>query len=184
MDIHYHSHAKSPWNAIFEELRWIELQVELNVSKGRNPLDAAESFQKKDERKIKRNILKVRDTVGTVSCSRILAESGIYSPRISIWTGRRTVNRLGYRFLVSRKKGLLTSKDLVKWLTFADAMEKTKPKLFWTDDDVSFVHKYSPCSDSIAAVSRIWRNPSEGLAPGCTWKGSHVGSGGRTVKYL
>ena len=84
------------------------------MSKGRNPLDAAESFQKKDERKIKRNILKVRDTVGTVSCSRILAESGIYSPRISIWTGRRTVNRLGYRFLVSRKKGLLTSKDLVK----------------------------------------------------------------------
>ena len=84
------------------------------MSKGRNPLDAAESFQKKDERKIKRNILKLPHTVRTVSCSRILVQSGVYSSRISIWTGRRTVNRLGYRFLVSRKKGLLTSKDLVK----------------------------------------------------------------------
>lgn len=147
-------------------------------------------LSKKDERQIKRTLLKLRHTDGTVSCSRILAESGIDSSRISIWTGRRTLNRLGYRFLVSRKKGLLTSKDLVKRLKFAKAMKKTKPKAFWTDDvcfyldGVSFVHKYNPYSDSIAPVSRIWRKPSEGLAPGCTSKGSHVGSGGRTVKFF
>ena len=122
MNIHYYSLAKSPRNAIFEDIRRTELQVDLNASKGRNSLDAAESFQKKDEREIKRNILKLRNTEGTVSCSRILAESGIYSSRISIWTGRRTVNRLGYRFLVSRKKYLLTSKELVKRLKFANAM--------------------------------------------------------------
>lgn len=143
-----------------------------------------------DERHIQRTLVKLRKSEGSIPCSKIMAESGIDLSKISIWTTRRALNRLGYHFLVARKKGLLSQKDLVKRLHFAKRVKQTKPDSFWTEtvcfylDGVSFVHKYNPYSKSCAPACRIWRKANEGLSPGCTSKGSHVGSGGRTVKFF
>ena len=45
-------------------------------------------------------------------------------------------------------------------------------------------HEYNPQDQARAPEGKIWRKIGEGLAPGCTAKGSHVGSGGRVVKML
>ena len=51
-------------------------------------------------------------------------------------------------------------------------------------DGVSFWHKYNPQDQARAPDGKIWCKIGEGLSPGCTAKGSHVGSGGRVVKIL
>ena len=119
-----------------------------------------------------------------------MSESGIDLSKISVWTARRVLNRLGYRYLLARKKGLLSSKDLIQRHQFAKQMAREKPDSFWTDDvcfyldGVSFVHKYNQYSESCAPGCHVWRKKNEGLTPGCTAKGTHVGSGGRTVKFF
>ena len=70
-------------------------------------------ISEKDERHIARTLLQLRRTDGTVSCSRVMSESGIDLSKISVWTARRVLNRLGYRYLLAQKKGLLSSKDLI-----------------------------------------------------------------------
>ena len=144
----------------------------------------------KDERHMARTLIQLRKAEGTVSCSRVMSESGIDLSKISVWTARRALNRLGYYHLVARKKGLLSAKDLVLRSRFAKQMARTKPDSFWTRDvcfyldGVSFVHKYNPCSESCAPGCRVWRKKKEGLTAGCTSKGTHMGSGGRTVQFF
>ena len=106
-----------------------------------------------DERHIGRTLVQLRKSEGSISCSQIMAESGVDLSNISIWTARRALNRLGYHFLVARKKGLLSDNDLLRRLKFAKLMKHTKLNSFWTDtvcfylDGVSFVHKYNPYSE-------------------------------------
>ena len=51
-------------------------------------------------------------------------------------------------------------------------------------DGVSFIHKYNPCDQASSPRGKIWRKPQEGLAPGCTAKGSNCRSGGCLAKYF
>ena len=67
----------------------------------------------KDKRHIARTLIQRRKAEGTVSCSRVMSESGVDLSKISVWTARPALNRLGYYYLVAQKKGLLCAKDLV-----------------------------------------------------------------------
>ena len=65
---------------------------EKNKSNGR-----PQKMSEKDERHIARTLALLRRTEGTISCSRVMAESGIELSNISVWTARRTLNRFGYQ---------------------------------------------------------------------------------------
>jgi len=142
------------------------------------------------ERAIKKSVTKLRLEKGTVSAQTILSEAGLDVTTMSLSTVRRTLNRLGYKYLVARPKGLLTVKDMKLRVSFARIMKANNNLRFWKDDvcfyldAVSFVHKYNPYAQAIVTGSHIWRMRNEGLAPGCTTKGHHVGSGGRTIKFF
>ena len=50
-------------------------------------------------------------------------------------------------------------------------------------DGVIFWYKKNPVDDARSLHSQIWRKRN-GLDPGCVAKGSHKGSGGRTVNMI
>lgn len=147
-------------------------------------------ISEKDKRHNARTLIQRRKAEGTVSCSRVMSESGVDLSKISVWTARPALNRLGYYYLVAQKKGLLCAKDLVQRSGFAKQMARTKPESFWTRDvcfyldGVSFVHKYNPYSESCAPGCRVWQKKNKGMTAGCTSKGTHMGSGGRTVQFF
>ena len=53
-------------------------------------------ISEKDERHIARTLIHLCIAEGTVSCSRVMSESGIDLWKISVWTAWRALNRLGY----------------------------------------------------------------------------------------
>jgi len=65
-------------------------------------------------------------------------------------------------------------------------MKSQYPPEVWKDhiDDVSFTYKRRPKEQALAPCGRIWRKKSEGLARGCTAKGSKEGTGGKLVKLI
>ena len=105
-------------------------------------------------------------------------------------TFRRALHEKGYNFLHSRKKGLLTEKDIFRRVTFARNMKRNYGVDFWTEelsfyfDGVGFHHKYNPLDDAKSTKTMAWRKRDEGLEPGCTAKGTHVGSGGRVAHFF
>ena len=71
-----------------------------------------------DRRIILRTIKRLRHSEGSSFTSkRILVEAGLVG-RVSCRTIRRILNKSGYRYLQSRKKGLLKPSDLVKRVKF------------------------------------------------------------------
>ena len=105
-------------------------------------------------------------------------------------TFRYYLNKLGFRYLQTRKKGLLSSNDLKDRLKFAKQMLKNYSSTVWTDeinfylDGTSFQHKFNPKDQARAPHGREWRKPSEGLKKDCTSKGAKVGSGGRVAHFI
>ena len=63
---------------------------EKNKSNGR-----PRKMSEKDERHIARTLAQLRRTEGTISCSRVMAESGIDLSKSCVWTAWRILNRLG-----------------------------------------------------------------------------------------
>ena len=100
---------------------------------------------------------------------------------------RRCLQKHGYRYCQSRKKGLLSVKDKVRRLKFARKMIKY-PLEFWTHeidfylDGVGFAHKRDPTSEARAVSSMTWRRPQEGLS--ITTKGRKEGSGGKMANFF
>lgn len=149
--------------------------------------------RKIDERKgrlLIRAVYKLRKSEGNFTVKRIMTEAGITQVDVSVRTVNRYLNEQGFYFLVARKKGLITEHDMKLRLMFARRMKKDYPKNVWTNrvafylDGVSFVHKTRPLDQATAPKGKIWRKKSEGLAPGCTSKGSKSGSGGKHVKLI
>jgi len=103
-------------------------------------------------------------------------------------TVRRCLARHGYKYRQSRKKGLLTGKDLVRRLKYARQHLKNTQANFWTEgigfhlDGVGFAHKINPCGEARATSSMTWRKASEG--PRVTTKGKKEGSGGRMANFF
>lgn len=142
----------------------------------------------RDGRNIMRSIRQLREMSGRFSSRRVKLEAGLQD--VSDRTVRRHLNKRGYFYLQSRKKGLMSKVDRVRRVKFAKNMLKKYPKDVWCNqiafylDGVSFVHKRNPADQAKAPSGRIWRQKSEGLVQGCTSKGSKVGAGGKVAHFM
>ena len=73
------------------------------------------------ERRIKRAIETLRRTEGgNFSAKRVMTELGLHQKDIHVRTVQKHLRRMGYGFLQARKKGILTTKDIKRRLTFAN----------------------------------------------------------------
>ena len=93
-----YKHAKKPLNSepVFDKRK---------LNKGR-----PRKLSVQDERSIIRAVLKLREEVGWFTSKRVQLESGVkYVCNRQI---RNVMHKAGYRYLTSRKKGLLHAKDL------------------------------------------------------------------------
>ena len=169
--------------------RWRKDRSEKDLGK-RKPLGRPRSIDARAERRMVRKLKQLRYKDGGFSTKTLLNEVGIDPTSVSKSTVTRTLRRMGYFYLPSRKKGILTEKDKTLRRKFAREMQAKFDSDVWTKDvcfyldGVSFVHKFNPWDQARAPKGRAWRQRSEGLETGCTSKGSHVGTGGRLVKLF
>ena len=105
----------------------------------------------RDERAVKRELLSLRKKEKSFCSPRIQLEAGLAN-RVSNRTVRRTLNRMGYKYLRTRRKGMLLARDLParrKWCRNMKMITKRIPK-FWTEnvsfycDGVGFDYKTNP----------------------------------------
>ena len=124
-------------------------------SKNRNKKKPKKSYQcrrksltERDDRKLKRAIVQLRER----RSREVVQRSGVSPTIVTYRTFLRYAKRLGYGFFQSRKKGVLTKKDLKIRRKFARNMQN-KPQDYSTSnfafylDGVSFIHKSNPMSD-------------------------------------
>ena len=144
----------------------------------------------RDVRKLERSIHGLRNNNVNFNTMDVVKEAGLLSNNLHRRTYSLYMNRLGYKFLNARKKGLLTEKDKKKRMKYArDMLHKLRdePK-FYCDhvafylDGVSFVHKCNPHLDALSPKARVWRKPGEGLQ--ITSKGSKDLPGGKRVHMV
>lgn len=142
----------------------------------------------RDERELVRVLKKLRETDGSLTSKKLQVEAGL--THLSNRTVRAILNKHGYKYLQSRRKGLLSNDDLKRRLQFARLMLKSYPEEVWTTqicfylDGSSFVHKTNPSDQARAPAAKVWRRKNEGLKKGCTSKGKKVGSGGKVAHFM
>jgi len=97
-------------------------------------------------------------------CSGIIHERAGLSQHMSHRCMRRNLRQNGFRYLQSRKKGILTQKDYALRYNFARKMPK-HPLEYWTIvfylDRVGFAHK-SNLAGEAHSTSSIGRNTAKG----------------------
>ena len=109
-------------------------------------------------------------------------------PNVSDRTVRRVMNKHGYGYRQSRKKGLMTKLDRKKRVQFCRRLLKEKTEDFWKNnigfylDSTNFVHKMNPQDQATAPKAGIWREKNEGLK--FTSKGKKVGHGGKFAHFM
>jgi len=148
------------------------------------------SLDERDKRLLIRTLHKMRKTNPNITVMSLVKESGLNANLVHRRTFTRYLNGMGFHFLQSRKKGLLSDKDKQFRLKHAREMKRvlkshpdfyTKHVAFYLDG-VSFVHKYNPMNDASKPKSRVWRRRGEGLS--VTAKGSKELPGGRRVHLM
>ena len=161
-------HAKAHFNEEHNDLR--------RFNKGRPKL-----LNNHDKRNVIRNIEYLRRTEGNFSSKRLAMISGV-SSKVKPRTFRSFLNKLGYRYRRSRKKGLITRKDLKLRKQFCSKCMRLKLGLtFWTKgvamyvDGKGFAYKVNPFDQARAPKARLWRMRNEGLEIGCTAKAGKAG---------
>lgn len=134
------------------------------------------------KRRILRAIPKLRELEGTFTAPRIRLEAGLEG-KCSVRTVRRVLNKAGYFYLQSRKKGLMTAKDLKDRVKFCNKVRSLKlGGNFWTNhvsmylDGKGFQYKTNPLDQARAPRAREYRKKGEGLLKGCTSKGRKEGA--------
>ena len=152
-----------------------------------NPVRPKE-LTERDERNIIRAVHHLRISIGSFTTKRLRTEAGI-PITTSMWTIRRVLNRHGYPYVQSRRKGMLRHKDAYKRSEFAPRMKRLSPS-FWKCcisvyfDRTSFLHKTNPYDQTGAVKSLPWRTRSESLALYCTSKGKKAGIQGKVVHFF
>ena len=142
-------------------------------NRGRPP-----KLSERDQRHILRSIPDLRKSDGSFTSKRIAVHSGI--THASNRTVRRCLNKNGYSYLQSRKKGLMTAEDRENRVKFCLKVKGLKCADFWKKyismyiDGVGFQFKTRPLDQARAPSSREWRLRSEGLK--VTMKGQKEGS--------
>ena len=141
-----------------------------------------------DGRRLLRLVKKLRAEEPNWTVKRLMERADVTD--ISVRSIRRFLNKNEFHYLQARKKGLLTDKDRKLRVAFAKKMLKDQPTDFWCNkiafylDGVGFVYKRNPKDQAMAPSGRVWRKRNEGLAEGCTAKGSACGTGGNYVKFI
>ena len=137
-----------------------------------------------DKRMIKRQIAVLRAQHGTFSSTTLQSETGI--GHVSNATFRRELQKLGYGYRRTRKKGMLTQKDYRKRLKFARKVKRVfkqhdrESHILWTRgismyvDGVGFEYKINPYLHAKTPQAREWRLANEGLTH--TGKGKKEGA--------
>lgn len=157
---------------------------------GRDPVDKRkfnpgrpQLLDGRDYRAVRRQLKVLRALEGTFTSSRLQASIPKLATSISNTTLRRALQKMGYGYRRTRKKGLLKKQDLNKRLKFARRIKKLGLGLdFWKKgisfylDSVGFVYKKNPLDQARTPTAREWRLPGEGLSYGCTTKGKKEGS--------
>ena len=143
----------------------------------------------RDRRSLLQNISKLRQTTVSFTVKRLSHATGTAS-KVSHQTVRRLLHRQGYRYFHSRKKELLTKKDLQRRLKFAHKVRRLLPESFrrrgmaFYFDGAGYQHMYNPHNKAKSTKTMAWHRQDEGLLPGCTAKGSHCGSGGPVARFF
>lgn len=143
------------------------------INKGR-PAKLSE----RDRRKIIRAIPALRKTDGSFSSRRVAVHAGVR--HVSNRTIRRCLNKGGYGYYQSRKKGLLSETDRKKRTKFCNKVKNLRCRDFWKQhvsmylDGVGFQFKTRPLDQARAPTAREWRLKSEGLK--ITMKGKKEGA--------
>ena len=161
-------HAKKPING--------DLATDkIKLNKGR-----PRKFTAHDERSMTRTIPKFRQLEGTFTSKRLQLECG--AMHVSNRTFRRHLNRSGYKYLQSRKKGLRSRTDLKLRIQFCNRVLRQKLRQdFWNYgisfylDGVGFEFKTHPHDQARAPKAREWRRKCEGLDLHCVAKGKKEG---------
>lgn len=144
----------------------------------------------RDKRYLVREVLKLQESTGKFHISDVMRNTGFTYSDISVRSVSRCLNEQQYRYLQTRKKGLLSESDLRQRVTFARKMIKKYPPNFWTDDvafyldGISVTYKTNPEQQARSPGSRIWRKRSQGLKRACTAKGKKEGTGSRSVNLI
>ena len=139
----------------------------------------------REQRNLIRQLYLCREQEGNFTSARLQYNCNLM--HVSNKTVRRTLHQSGFKYLQSRKKGLMSKQDLVKRVKFVKDMHANYNETVWQEeicfyfDGSSFVHKTNPCEPARTHKGRVWRKYSEGLKQGCTSKGSKAGHGGSVV---
>ena len=135
----------------------------------------------RDKRNLLRSIKHLRATEGWFTAKRLAVEAGIEN-KVTPRTIRKFLNKNKYRYLQTRKKGLLNLRDLTKRVQWAKKVKRRKLGLhFWTEgiamyiDGKGFAWKRNPQDQARAPRGRAWRKPNEGLDYLCTGKAGKAG---------
>ena len=147
-------------------------------------------ISERNRRSLQRAIYRLRRNNVNFTALDIVREAGLKGDEVHIRTYRRYLNSMGYKFLVCRKKGLLSDNDKLIRLRYAREMKcilkdygdyYTNHIAFYLDG-VSFIHKYNPYKESLSPRGRVWRRAGEGLK--ITAKGSKDLAGGRRIHFI
>ena len=115
---------------------------------------------KHDERLLLGTINRLKNANTSFAVRTLPNEAGL--KHVSTRTVNRYLNKHKYKYLQSRKKGLLTAKDKKKTLQFARKVMRLLPENFWRDgiqfyfDGVSFAYKTNPFNDASATKTMTW----------------------------
>ena len=136
-------------------------------------------LSERDERRVLRSIPELRRSEGSFTSRRVATHAGL-APNISNRTIRRCLNKHGYGYRQSRKKGLMTQEDRENRVKFCRKVKGLKCADFWKKyismyvDGVGFEYKTKPLDQARAPSAREWRLKSEGLK--VTMKGKKEGA--------
>ena len=144
----------------------------------------------RDLRRLSRSIEILRKEDVNFTIKKLVSSSGLTYQQASYRTYVRAMNKMGYRYLQTRRKGLLSEQDKKQRMCFAKeklSLLKKEPD-FWTKkiafylDGVSFIYKRNPMAAALSPKARAWRLRSEGLK--ITSKGSKCLPGGKRLHLI
>lgn len=140
-----------------------------------------------DERNILRVIRILRKELGnSFTSGTVRKEAGV--AHVKKRTVRHYLNKNGYYFRHSRKKGLVTQKDRLNHVKFARKVLTRLTSEFWKEgvsfylDGVGFVHKTNPSEQARYNGNMAYRLKSEGLA--LSSKGKKEGVNGKVANFF
>ena len=167
-------HVKRPVNRPFDKRK---------LNKGR-----PKKLSLRDERNIVRQISRMRSKIGPFTLKKLAREAGI-AEDVSMSTISRVLRKHGFRYLHSRRKGIMKPTDFTKRMKFARTALKY-PMDFWTKninfyfDGTGFIHKHNPHDEARSTKKMAWKKKSEGLNPLYTTKGKRAGTGGWMAHFM